>query len=117
LVHKLYQKTKSTVSEQRDENSCDYESIIDTDIDSEIPSEHSDYSLNNNSIFPDIDAILARTLENNEGDKTFSENTSISNDQNRSTISHSDLSYDELERYMVMCNAQLEHEDEMNQYK
>lgn len=117
LVRMLYQKTKSTVSEQRDENSCDYESIIDTDIDAEIPSEHSDYSLNNNSIFPDIDTILARTLENNEGDKTFNENTSISNDQNRSTISHSDLSYDELERYMVMCNAQLEHEDEMNQYK
>lgn len=117
LVRKLYQKTKSTVSEQIDENSRDYESIIDTDIDSEISSEHSDYSLNNNRIFPDIDAILARTVENNEGDRTFNENTSISNDQNRSTISHSDLSYDELERYMIMCNAQLEHEDEMNQYK
>lgn len=116
LVRKLYQKTKSTVSEQRDENSCDSESIIDPDIDFEIPSGHSNYSLNNNSIFPDIDAILTRTLENNEVGETFNENTSISNDRNRSTISHSDLSYDELERYMVMCNAQLEHEDEMNQY-
>lgn len=117
LIRNLYRKTKSTVSEQRDENSCDYEGISDTDIDLEIPSEHSDYSLNNNSIFPNIDAILARTPENNEADKTFNENTSISNDQNQSTISHSNLSYDELERYMVMCNAQLEHEDEMNQYK
>lgn len=116
LVRKLYQKTKSTVSEQRDENSCDSESIIDPDIDFEIPSGHSNYSLNNNSIFPDIDAILTRTLENNEVGETFHENTAISNDRNRSTISHSDLSYDELERYMVMCNAQLEHEDEMNQY-
>jgi len=117
LIRNLYRKTKSTVSEQRDENSCDYEGISDTDIDLEIPSEHSDYSLNNNSIFPNIDAILAHTPENNEADKTFNENTPISNDQNQSTISHSNLSYDELERYMVMCNAQLEHEDEMNQYK
>ena len=78
LIRNLYRKTKSTVSEQRDENSCDYEGISDTDIDLEIPSEHS---------------------------------------ENQSTISHSNLSYDELERYMVMCNAQLEHEDEMNQYK
>lgn len=117
LVRKLYQKTESTVFEQKNENSCDYEGAIDTDLELESPSEHNDYSLNKNNTFPDIDAVLARTLEDNETDKVLEENTTNSNTQNQSAISHSALSYDELERYMIMCNAQLEHEDEMNQYK
>lgn len=111
LVRNLYQKTKSTVSEQTEEIlPYDYEDASGADFEIDPTLSHSDYSPNNNNGFPDIDAILARNLENDESTSDFK-----NKDQN--SISHSELSYDDLERYMIMCNAQLEHEDEMNQYK
>lgn len=109
LVRKLYHQTKSTVSEQTEEIlPYDYEDASSSNFEIDPTLSCRDYSPNTNSGFPDIDAILEKNLEKN--------NSKYENKKPNS-IPHSELSYDDLERYMIMCNAQLEHEDEMNQYK